>query len=475
MQQLSNLDASFLYLESPQSPMHIGCILTFAAPTSGNMSFQRFKHFIASRLPTSPIFRRRLAGLPLNIDRPYWVEDQNFDIDSHLQHIQLQDESDTTQRNALINHFFSQNLNPALPLWDMLYIDRPDNAQGEFSVLLKFHHAAVDGMSAEKILTGLLSPCENPISPIVDSWKPESPSVTRMVSNKLRSLYHTPAELVAFTQHLGHAVKRSRQLRQRDKGQQPPYFFMSPHSPFNGEVEPTRQINSAHLLMTTVKAVKNAYPGCTVNDVVLAVCAGALRQLLISLDQLPDAPLVAMAPVSKREGSEREQGNLISAMLISLATDIASPLSRLEAIQKNACTAKEYNREVAMEQVITHLPSWTSSLVLKTYTRFRIANRLKPVFNLIITNVPGSPRPLYMDGAQLTSMEGMAPIVDGMGLTLVVTSYIDRLTIAVTSTADMATHMHDFIGHLDHSLNELYSAVMPTHATQPEDASTTNH
>lgn len=459
MQQLSNMDTSFLSLESQRSPMHIGCIWTFSAPKSGKMTFPRFKRHVVSRLPISPIFRRRLSSLPLNIDLPYWVEDQNFDIDNHLNHIQLHGKDTDEQKKTLSNRFFSQTLDQSKPLWSMSFIDCSDDSS-EFSVLLKFHHAAADGKSAEKIITGLLSINAEAVEPIEDAWEPETISITRMAGNRLRSLYRAPKEINALAKSLSHSLVNSVQLRHRDKQEQPPHFFMSPHSPFNEQIETARHMSSAHLSLSTIKDIKKTYAGTTVNDVVLTICAGALRKHLLKQGELPVSPMVAMVPVSKRQGNEKDQGNLISPMLVSLATNIGSPLARLKAVQQSALKAKEYNREVAVEQIINHLPSWSSALVTKAYTYFRVANHIKPVFNLIITNVPGPSCPLYLDGAELVSMEGMAPIVDGMGLTLVITSYIDTLTISVTSTSDMAEHAPLFIKYLHESLEELQHAVL---------------
>jgi diacylglycerol O-acyltransferase / wax synthase len=473
MQQLSNMDTSFLSLESQRTPMHIGCIWTFSAPKTGKMTFPRFKRHVVSRLPISPVFRRRLSSLPMNIDLPYWVEDRNFDIDNHLQHTQLHGKDAEEQKKTLSNHFFSQTLDQSKPLWAMIFIDCSNDESGEFSVLLKFHHAAADGKSAEKILSGLLSDSSEAVEPIEDTWEPETLSITRMAGNKLRSLYHAPKELSALTQSLKHSLVNSVQLRYRDKQEQPPHFFMSPHSPFNEQIEPARHMSSAHLSLSTIKEIKKAYAGSTVNDVVLTICAGALRKHLLKQGQLPVSPMVAMVPVSKREGDEQDQGNLVSPMLVSLATNVGSPLARLETVHQNALKAKEYNREVAIEKIINHLPSWSSAWVTKAYTHFRVAKRINPVFNLIITNVPGPTNPLYLDGAELTSMEGMAPIVDGMGLTLVVTSYIDTLTIAVTSTSDMAAHAPFFLKYLHESLEELQQAVLPGKSKTPSKSQAT--
>ncbi len=467
MQQLSNMDASFLSLECPRSPMHIGCVWTLSTANADKMTFPRFKHHIISRLPISPVFRRRLSSLPMNVDLPYWVEDADFDIDNHLKHIQIDGMDKPEQKQTLVNRFFSEILDPSQPLWEMVFIDSSDDNKGEFSVLLKFHHAAVDGKSAEKILSGLLSVDSESTQALEDTWMPEIPSMTRMIGNKIRSLYSAPKELASLTQSLGHSLKHSIQLRLRDKQQQPPHFFMSPSSPFNEQIEISRHLSSAHLSLTSIKNIRKFYSGCTVNDVVLAICAGALRKHLSKEGKLPSSPLVAMVPVSKRGDNEQNQGNLISPMLVALATDIDSPVARLKAIQKNTIRAKEYNREVAIEQIINHLPSWSSAWVTKAYSRFRIANKINPVFNLIITNVPGPAVPLYLDGAALISLEGMAPIVDSMGLTLVITSYIDTLTVAITSTSKMAAHAPSFIADLHESLEELEREVTGNNVSEP--------
>jgi diacylglycerol O-acyltransferase len=168
-----------------------------------------------------------------------------------------------------------------------------------------------------------------------------------------------------------------------------------------------------------------------------------------------------MVPVSKRSEDGDNGGNLISPMLVSLATDIESPIERLATVHQNAVMAKKYNKEVAVERIINHLPSWSSSWVTKAYTRLRVANKFNPIFNVIITNVPGPRCQMNLDGAKLISLQGTAPIVDGMGLTLVVTSYMQTLTVGMTSTRQMAPHGADFIQYLHESLDELHKALIP--------------
>jgi len=461
MQQLTNLDASFLYLESSRTPMHIGCVLTFSKPENGIMTFERFKGYIESRLSISSVFRRKLKAVPLDLDRPYWVDDMNFDINNHLTQLKLFGKDISAQRADLINTFFSETLTPSRPLWEMLFIQDSERSDDGFSVLLKIHHAAADGKSAEKILSGLLSDSPDQSLQIDDTWVPKKFSKIKMASNKLHSIYRSPSELTSLTKRLSQSVSNSQLLRLLDRQQRPPNFFTAPSTPFNHTVTSSHALNSAHLSLTAIKDIKNAYPGCTINDVVLTVCASALRKHLLSKNKLPESPISAMVPVSKRPENGENGGNLISPMLVSLATDIESPLKRLATVHQNALMAKKYNKEVAVERIINHLPSWSTSWVTKAYTRLRVANNLNPIFNVIITNVPGPRCQMYLDGAKLTSLEGSAPIVDGMGLTLVVTSYMNTLTIGMTSTADMAPHGPEFIQYLHESLDELHDALIP--------------
>jgi len=478
MHRLSNLDASFLHLESARTPMHIGCVLTFSAPASGEMTFQRFKDFIASRLPISPIFRRKLSSQIFDIDRPAWIEDENFNIDEHIFDQELDLSREQHQKNELISDFFSSTLDQSRPLWEMLFIknseqktksieDKP-NTKGEFYALLKFHHAAVDGMSAEKILSGLMSPEKTSLETLKDAWKPKpsyfSKTAMEVTGKHVQNAYRAPNKLLALIRRTGHSALSSQALRFIDKQQLPPHFFMAPDTPFNREIDKEHDFASAHLSLHKIKEVRKAYPGSTINDVVLAVCAGALRKGLDQQGELPEQALVAMIPVSKRRKDEsnpkKENGNLISPMLVSLATDIDDSVSRLGMIHQNTLVAKKFNKKVAVERIMKHLPSWSSALTIKAFTHLRLGKYINPVFNTIITNVPGPKEPLYLDGAELLSMEGIAPIVDGMGLTMVVTSYIDTLTISLTTSASMSEQTHHLVNHFEGALEDLHHKLV---------------
>jgi WS/DGAT/MGAT family acyltransferase len=243
--------------------------------------------------------------------------------------------------------------------------------------------------------------------------------------------------------------------------------FTAPSTPFNHRADAQRHLSSANLSLKQIKQIRQAVPGSTVNDVVLAVCSGALHRLLGDLDRLPERSLTALIPVSRRQEESASGGNLVSGMLIELATHVANPIDRLKEIQANTTTGKIFNRAVAMEELMQYLPNWGTALALKAYARLEIPQLLKPIFNLVITNVPGSPVPLYLDDARMTSMEGMAPNGDGMGLTLVVTSYLDNLTISITTGKKDTALSSMLADYLHASLTELTQAVQKSLPEQP--------
>ena len=216
----------------------------------------------------------------------------------------------------------------------------------------------------------------------------------------------------------------------------------------------------AELSLPRIKQIKNCLPGLTVNDVVLAICAGAVRQYLEEDGVLPARSLVAMAPVSKRQQHQKAAaGNKVSSMLIRLATDIDDPLQRLQQIHENARCAKDYSREMTMEALFDQLPHAATAHFLSRYAKGNVARRMPPMFNMVVTNVPGSPVPLYLDGAMMRGFTGMAGVFDGMALTMVVLSYCDALSISVTSSPEALRDPQRLMAHMAGALDALEAAL----------------
>ena len=475
MQQLTNLDASFLHIENDHSPMHVGGVMIFAAPNNGQMTFKRLRKHVAARLQTARVFRQRLVMPAWHLDAPWWVEDEHFCLDDHLSQLTLVEPLSNENLQSVSADFFSRPLSRERPLWELLYVEPAASGRGHaqppaagFALLLKVHHAALDGVSAEAVLAGLLDDSPTPRTLPKDDWLPEPvPSLPAMALHRLgtasrwqqqtRELWRTGARLgQRFLQRTVSRQERSL-----------PYYFLAPRTPFNVRIGQARTYCSAELSLSRIKQIKNCQPGLTVNDVVLAICAGATRRYLQDEGVLPSRSLIAMAPISRRNEAQKQSlGNKVSSMLIRLATDIEDPLQRLLQIHENARRAKEYSREMTMEVLLEQLPPSATAHFLSAFAQQNIARHLPPMFNMIITNVPGSPVPLYLDGAMMKSVTGMAGVFDGLALTMVVLSYRDTLSIGITSAPEALQDARRLVTYLQAAQEELARAVLPETAMQ---------
>ncbi len=470
MKQLSYLDANFLYIESQHAPMHVGGTFVFQQPADKEMTFERFKLHLQSRLQTSAVFRRRLIEIPLDLDLPYWLEDPHFDLEEHLfRHSLTSGTSSELQAQAEV--FFSTPLDREKPLWEIQFVEGLKDV-GDFAFIIKIHHCAIDGMSGEEILVGLLDFSEDVKAMPVDNWKPEVfPRYRSLVGKKFWKSKNTAKQLFDLVKGTAEAVNRSTNLRVSEAGDKPPLFFNSPATPFNVAVSSNRRLVHVHLPLKQIKEIKDSQKSVTVNDVALEICSGALKNILENDSALPDSSLVAMIPISTRNKNveknkltESEQdsaaGNDVSAMLVSLETDETDILKRLEKIHNNSRKGIRYNRSVAAEQLLDQLPVMTSAAVTKAFTKLKGSQLLKSIYNVVITNVPGSPVPLYLNGAKLVSQSFNAPIYDYAGLTINVTSYVDVLTIGVTTTPEILADGEIFVRSIKAAFEELYQQTV---------------
>ncbi|OUS06744.1 hypothetical protein A9Q81_02350 [Gammaproteobacteria bacterium 42_54_T18] len=466
MKQLSYLDANFLYIETQHAPMHVGGTFVFKQPTDKKMTFARFKQHIQSRLQTSPVFRRRLVEIPLDLDLPYWLEDPHFDLEEHLFRHHLTNGA-SSELQVQAEDFFSTPLDREKPLWEIQFVEGLKEV-GDFALIIKIHHCAIDGMSGEEILVGLLDFSEDVRAMPDDNWEPEEfPRYRSLVGKKIWKSKNSVKQMFDLVKGTAETVNRSANLRVSEAGDVPPLFFNSPATPFNVAVSGDRRLVHVDLPLRKIKGIKDSQTNVTVNDVALAICSGALENILKSESSLPDTSLIAMIPISTRDknakrdkSKESEQdcstGNDVAAMLVSLETDEKSILGRLEKIHVNSRKGLRYNRTVEAERLLSQLPVMTSAALTKTFTKLKASQLLKPIFNVVITNVPGSPVPLYFDGAKLVSQSFNAPIYDYAGLTVNVTSYVDVFTIGVTTTPEILPDGEEFVRAINASFDALY-------------------
>ncbi|MCB1043124.1 MAG: wax ester/triacylglycerol synthase family O-acyltransferase [Acidobacteria bacterium] len=463
MQAMSGLDAAFLYLEQPHMPMHVGSLCIF----EGALKFDDFRLVLAQRMSKLRTFRQKLVNVPLSVDRPFWVDDPHFRLDDHLHHTALPAPGGWRELRRLCSRLFAQTLDRDRPLWEFVFVEGLNNipqvpAQST-AIISKIHHAAIDGGSGNTIMSVLFD--AQPIQPNGDAPEIKAakpiPSDLELMAHSAADFVRRPFKLPSILLETARATLQSGTFS-RVLRREMAVPFRAPHVPFNQPVDRSRLWNTAVLDLRRVKALKDLMK-CTLNDVVLAICAGALRHYLLQRESLPEAPLVAMVPISTRKSTQRQDlGNQVDATLVELASQIEDPIERLCQIQRNMAHAKTNHKAANANLIMEYselVPYGVAGQAARLYTRTELAKRHRPLFNCVITNVPGPRIPLYLAGHRMIASMGMAPIVDGVGLTIVVFSYGDLLTISPMSSPRVMPDLDVFARLLRESANELESAV----------------
>ena len=465
VEALTGLDAAFLALETPSAHLHATGVLVFDPATMpGGYSFEKVRRFVAGRLHFVPPFRRRLIRVGLG--PPAWIEDPDFDLGNHIHRSVLAAPGDSERLAAFVADVASRPLDRSRPLWDMCFVEGLEG--GHVALVARMHHATIDGVSGANLMAHLLDlePTPADETPAPDDWRPETvPSQPGLVARALVRETAQPVRLArtAAASARGIATVAGRRLVRHLSGMAAP--FSAPSTLFNASITPRRQVAFITVPLATVKAVKDAC-GVTVNDVVLALCGGALRRYLDARGKLPDRPLVAAVPISVRSTDVQGRGaNQVSAMLVSLATDVADPLERLRSVSVSARNAKEEHEAIG-RGLVADLGEFASlqlfGLGAHLYSHFRLADHHRPAANLIVSNVPGPDFPLYFAGAKLLALYPLGPIYDGMGLNITVLSYLDVIGFGFVSCADLAPDLGDLASGVTESLRELEKAAAPT-------------
>jgi diacylglycerol O-acyltransferase / wax synthase len=462
MQRLSGPDAAFLYGETRSWHMHVSSVL-MADPSTAPQGFsvERLRENTARRIELVPQFRWRVVEVPFGIDNPVFVEDPSFDIDYHVRHIAVPSPGGTRQLGELVGDLASYKLDRTRPLWEFWLIEGLED--GKVAVLAKVHHAIIDGVSGADLATVLLDlepdPPEPP-TPIRPEHGERIPTPPELLARAAISNMVMPWRTAQFGAQL---VRQGRTfLRFRSGPKPPPAPFSAPRTSFNGRISPNRRFAYTTLPLSTMKSVKNAF-GVKLNDVVLAVCAGALRRYLHSRDELPEQPLIAQVPVSTRtEDTKDDVGVQVAAMFASLETQVEDPVERLLAIHAGTTGAKEMQRAMAADKIMNLTDTMSPALVglaARMYTGARLEDRTPPVFNLIISNVPGPPFDLYMAGARITGIYPMGPLLYGAGLNITVMSNATGVDFGVLTCRDVAPDPWLISDALSDSLQELVDAA----------------
>jgi diacylglycerol O-acyltransferase / wax synthase len=473
MRQLSGLDNSFLAMETPSTYGHVASLSIFE-PGDKTLTFPEVRDLVAERLHLVAPFRRRLVRVPLDLDHPYWIEDPDFDLDYHLRHIAVPPPGDVLQVAELAAQLAAKHLDRRHPLWEMYIIEGLEG--GAVAELTKIHHACIDGVSGAEILGVLLDlSAEPPNVPTPESpWAPEvKPSQWEMLSRGLAGLVAQPRvgmrlarrtvpRLGAVARNFSLAIPSVR--RPRELLSSP--GTKAPRTPFNGTITPHRRFSFGSLPLADVKHVKQ-HLGGTVNDVVMAMCTGALRRWLIDHDALPATPLLAMVPVSVRTDEQRGTfGNRVSAMIVELPTDEADPVARFHRTRDEMRIAKEQHHAIPadmLQDLAQFTPPSVAAMASRVAARMKIADRVNPPFNVVISNVPGPQFRLYSAGATLRGIYPLSAISDGVGLNMTLMSYNGHLDFGFLACREMIPDIWRLIDELAEELNALVKVASDEH------------
>lgn len=474
MQQLSAQDAQFLYMETNKSLSHVTSVGIFDPSTAegGKVRFKQIIEHVRGRLHTSPIYKRRIYHVPMELDYPYWVEDEHFDIEYHIRHGRLPHPADWRQLCIHLARFHSRPLDMQRAPWEMYVIEGIDNVEGipkgSYAVATKIHHAAADGMAIVNFFAGLYD-IDNQGTPAIaeppkiTSARYEKPSLAQMSVRGLINVARSPVKIADTLMRNAPAIAQAvqKQLLNQDESASPPV----PSTRFNLETSPHRMFDATYFDLDSFKQIKQLVNGATINDVVLAICSAALRRYLIHHKELPATSLRAFVPVNvrtKQENNDQQSqpGNNISTIAPTLFTNIEDPVERLSLIQAETRAQKGAKKGVSarlMSDVTRHIPASAQVLAARLLMSSEMAGRMT---NVCISNVPGPPVPVYMNGAVCVKNMGLGPLGDRMGLFIAVTSYNGMMSINATSCRRTLPDIEFFTQCIRQSHEELLTLAL---------------
>ncbi len=470
MEQLGGLDAMFLSCETPTMHMHVcGLLILDTATMEPGDPFDRITAMLEARLPGIAPMRHRLSTVPLNLGRPFWTDDPDLHLDRHLHRVVLDPPGDNRQLAELAGEFCSTQLRRDRPLWEMLMVEGlPDK---RVALLVKMHHATIDGITGANLMGQLfdLSP-EGPPGEPKDAAPPlRPPNPFELLGHTFLYRLRAPADLVRLVPEtigrIGGAVWRAARGGGSERIAMP---FTAPRTSFNASVSGRRSVAFVDVSLEEVKALKQAV-GATVNDVLTALVSSALRHYLTELGELPDRPLIAVEPVSVHGHAGTQHGTTqVSVMFTTLPTDVADPLERLRSSVAADTTAKEFHEQLGADTLL----QWTEHLWLNVfslgahlYSRYHGADHHPVVHNLILSNVPGPPIPLYLAGARAVGIYPLGPVMDGAGLNVTVLSQEDRVGFGIMACSALVPDAWRIADAIPDALHEMAKAVANADST----------
>lgn len=448
MRPLHPIDFIFLSLEKRQQPMHVGGLFLFQIPENAPAGF--IQNLVAdirnSKSIPIPPFNNKLNGL-------FWDEDEEFDLDHHFRHIALPQPGRILELLTYISQEHSSLIDRAKPLWTCHIIEGIEG--NRFAMYFKIHHAMVDGIAGMRLVEKSLSQDPNAKS-IVPPWCVEGPRAKRLKEPNVSRFKKIMNGVMGQLESTPRVMYELSQTVMKDMGRNPDYVssFQAPSSILNQRVSSSRRFAAQSFEFDRLRHISRSL-GVTINDIVLAICSGALREYLLSQDALPKKPLIAMVPASVRD-DDSSMSNRITMILANLGTHKEDPLERLAIVRRSVQNAKEKFKRMNSNQILNY------SAFVYSAAGLNIASGLLPkrqAFNLVISNVPGPREPLYWNGARLDALYPASIILDGQALNITMTSYLDKLEVGLTACRNALPKMQNLLTHLEEEIQRFEAIV----------------
>jgi WS/DGAT/MGAT family acyltransferase len=444
-------DSIFLLNERRQQPMHVGGLQLFELPPGADNEWIQHKYEeMISSTDVSTLFRRRPHRPPTSLGAWSWELDQDVDLEHHIRHSALPQPGRVRELLALASRLHGSLLDRQRPLWEAHLIEGLEGHR--FALYTKIHHSLLDGVSALRLLENTLS--DDPDArDVAMPWTVQPERRSPAAGQGLLGLLGIPRAALRTTSELAGLGPRAARAAVRALTEQSSYLpSLAPRTLLNTPITGARRFAAQSWSLDRIKAVASA-TGCTINDVVLAMCSSALRKYLLSLDALPDAPLIAMTPVSLRQAGSELGGNAVGVILCNLATDLSDPGERLAAVHASMDAGKASLRgmtptQVAVSSAVSLLPLLFSSLA-------GVRKVVAPPYNLVISNVPGPQKPLYWNGARLDGIYPLSIPMNGQALNITVTSYNGNMDFGLIGCRRTVPHLQRMLTYLDESMDEL--------------------
>jgi WS/DGAT/MGAT family acyltransferase len=440
MEQLSGTDALFVAMENSRVHAHTGGLTILDPSSCEDFSFEKLKRYTAERIRRAPRFTMRLREVPLGLDRPFLVEDLDFDIENHFHRIGVPSPGSMRELGQLCGMLFSHKLDRRLPLWEMWYIEGLEG--GRVAMFSKTHHCLIDGVSGAGLSELMCDLEPHPPEPAPTPRAPRrrrrpEPSDLELIARGAANVMATPFRLVSYARQ---AIGRGLEMRKHLQGENaPPMIEGAPAVSFNENIGPRRGFACSSVPLENVKAIKKHFD-VKVNDVVLELVGSAVRRYLRAQGELPKESLVVLVPISTRRADDSSMGNQVAQMSVSWATNIDDPAERLLQIHQNALKSKEMDSAVRAKSIAsmgeTAPPAIINSAV-RLYASTYSSKRFPVPGNAVVSNVPGPPIPLYTAGARIEAMYPMSLLLPGQGLNVTCISYGGRMDFGFTVDPDL--------------------------------------